>query len=220
MLKQQQRVHGWGVFEKEDKAGAQRNRWWLALAKVDGETVGLMAYDLRGDSVTEFRFRAICFYYHASRGRYLLLQWIARHVDQANQVELWLPPYELPETWLADMRVSVETAVRAPMGRVVDVARLGGMRSGSGCFSARVTDPLCPWNEGLWQFEAVDGKLRVRPTEQVDCHLTIQGVSALVYGTHDPGDFDIRGWGDPSPEVQERMRATFPSMRPHLHVHF
>jgi GNAT superfamily N-acetyltransferase len=220
VLKLQRCVHGWGVFEKGDRAGAQRNRWWLALAKVDGETVGLMTYDLRGDSVTEFKFRAIRFYYDASRGRYLLLQWIARHVDQANQVELWLAPYELPETWLADMRVSVETAVRAPMGRVIDVASLGRMHTGPGRFAARVADPLCPWNEGLWRFETVDGALQVNRVDQADCDLNIQGVSALVYGTHDPGDFDIRGWGDPSLQVQETMRAMFPPMRPHLHEYF
>jgi hypothetical protein len=47
------------------------------------------------------------------------------------------------------------------MGRVVDVARIGGMETGPGGFTARVSDPLCPWNEGVWRFETVDGKLQV-----------------------------------------------------------
>jgi hypothetical protein len=53
-----------------------------------------------------------------------------------------------------------------------------------------------------------------------DCELSIQGLSALVYGTQDPGDFAVRGWGDPSPEVQAAMRTLFPPATPHLHELF
>jgi hypothetical protein len=53
-----------------------------------------------------------------------------------------------------------------------------------------------------------------------DCNLTIQALAALVYGTHDPEDFAIRGWGNPSPEVQAVMREMFPPMQPHLHEYF
>jgi hypothetical protein len=50
----------------------------------------------------------------------LLLDWIARHIDQADRAELWLPPYEHPETWLADMQVRIESQERAPMSRILD----------------------------------------------------------------------------------------------------
>jgi hypothetical protein len=160
------------------------------------------------------------FYYETSQGRYLLLQWIARHIDQADRAELWLAPSEQPETWLADMQVKTESDIRAAMGRVLDVAQIGGMMAGSGCFTARISDPLCPWNEGVWQFEAVDGALRVSAGEHPDCDLTIQGLAALVYGTHDPGDFAVRGWGNPSPAVQAAMRSLFPAQMPYLHERF
>jgi hypothetical protein len=42
----------------------------------------------------------------------------------------------------------------------------------------------------------------------------------LMYGTHDPDDFAIRGWGNPSPAVQAIMRAMFPPMTPYLHEYF
>jgi hypothetical protein len=45
-------------------------------------------------------------------------------------------------------------------------------------------------------------------------------LTALVYGTHDPDDFAIRGWGDPSPAVQAAMRGVFPPLVPHLHERF
>lgn len=221
----QQRTHGMAVFDVGDKVSAQRNRFWVALARVDDKVEGLMLYDLRGERETEFNLRATRFYYSTSRAKYLLLQWIARHIDQANRVELWLAPYELPETWLADMDVKVETAYFTPMGRVVDVAGIGargapGVQAGPGRFAALISDPLCPWNEGTWRFETVDGVLQVGPAKGADCVLGIQALAALVYGTHDPGDFCVRGWGDPSPQVQATMRTMFTRMLPHIHEIF
>ena len=220
----QQHTHGMATFDIGDRHSAQRNRFWMAVARVDGKTVGLMLYDLKGEKETEFKLRAMRFYYCSSQGRYLLLQWIARHIDQANRVELWLPPFELPETWLADMDVTVETAYFTPMGRVVDVAQIGGMHTGPGCFSTRVTDPLCPWNEGIWRFETLDGVLQVHPVTSVegatDCTLSIQALTALIYGTHDPDDFIFRNWGNPSTQLQTTMRVMFPRMLPHMHEIF
>jgi predicted acetyltransferase len=221
VLRLQQRVHGVGIFVHGYRAQAQKeNRFWLALARVEGQLVGLLLYQLKGEEVTQLTMRASRFYYDTGQAKYLLLQWIARHVDQASEVELWLPPTEQPETWLADIQVSTESQVRAPMARVVDVTRLGGMHTGPGRFSARISDPLCPWNEGPWQFETVDGRLQVGPAVHADCDLTIHALSALVYGTHDPGDLLFRGWGNPPPDVQATMRGVFPPLVPYLHEYF
>jgi predicted acetyltransferase len=219
--RRQQQTHGMALFVHGQKEQAQKeSRSWLALARVGGELVGLMLYRLQGEEVGKFTLLAHRFYYENSQARYLLLQWIARHVDQASEVELWLPPSEQPETWLADLRVSTGSQQRAPMGRVIDVANLGGMQTGSGRFATRVSDPLCPWNEGLWQFETVEGLLQVSPASEADFELTLQALAALIYGTHDPGDFAFRGWGQPSPEVQSTLRAMFPPQVPYLHEYF
>jgi predicted acetyltransferase len=220
LCRMRQRTHGMAVVDFAKTFSAQRNRHWLALAKIEGEVAGLMLYDLKGEGEGQFRFRAVRFYYDTSQARYLLLQWIAHHIGQANQIELWLAPYELPETWLADMQITAEMMHEGPMGRIVDVARIGGMRSGPGRFTARVADPLCPWNEGVWQFETVDGALRVSAARKADCDLGIQALAAFVYGTRDPGDFAFRGWGNPPQEVQATMRAMFSPLLPHMHEMF
>jgi len=220
MLHMRGRVHGMALFDHPDRDRARRSSLWLALARVADQPVGLMLYDLKGERPTEFTMRVFRFYALTGQGRYLLLAWIARHVDQAERVEMTLPPYELPETWIADLNVKPEPIFRAPMGRVVDVAGIGGMQTGSGRFSARVSDPLCPWNERVWAFETRDGALQVTAASAPDCELAIQGLAALIYGTHDPADFPIRGWGDPSPGVQQTMRAMFPPRLPHLHESF
>ena len=218
--KMQRRVHGMALHDRADKSLAQRNNVWLAQARVGGELVGVMMYALKGERPTEFNMRVFRFYYDTSQAKYLLLEWIARHIDQINGIEITLPPFELPETWLTELEVSTETPWRTPMGRVVDVARIGGMHSGPGRFSARVTDPLCPWNDGWWRFKTAEGVLQVGEAAKAECELTIQALAALIYGTHDPGDFTIRGWGNPSPQVQEVMRGMFPPRLPYLHEFF
>ena len=88
------------------------------------------------------------------------------------------------------------------------------------CFSAKIIDPLCPWNEGIWRFESHNSRLHVEKTSNADCELTIQGLSALVAGTHDPQDFPLAGWGDPDNDLQSVQREMFPAARPYLHENF
>jgi predicted acetyltransferase len=216
----QQRVHGMAYFKHPKRAAADDDKSWLAVARVDGQPVGVMLYSLKGEEVTLFTFQATRFYYHTSQGKYLLLNWIARHVDQAKTAEIWLPSFERPETWLADLDVEVEKNSMTPMGRVLDIAEIGGMETGNGVFSARISDPTCPWNEGVWQFDGRGGSLDVSPAQQADCDLTIQALSALVYGAHEPADFPLRGWGNPSPALQTRMREIFPPKLPYIHEFF
>lgn len=222
VVEMQPKVHGMAVFVDYEgqKEAAQSNRSWLALAKVSGEVAGLMVYSLKGDEMMNFDLRAVRFYYSSSQAKYLLLAWLARHIDQASKVELWLPAYERPNTWLADIRPRLEPVFVAPMGRVLDVSGIGGMVTGSGCFTAKISDPDCPWNNGTWKFEGGSGTLEVSPGTGADCNLTIQGLSALVYGVTDPADFAIRGWGDPSPELQNRLRVMFPPQYPYLHEYY
>jgi predicted acetyltransferase len=220
LRKLQRRVHGLALFEADQSQAAQRNTAWLAVAKVEGAVVGLMLYQIKGEKITQFVLHAPRFYYDTSQARYLLLQWIGRHADQATQVEIWLPPFELPETWLSDLEIKPEVQYFTPMGRVVDVSAMGGLRTGPGRIVARLSDPLCPWNEGVWQLETVDGALQVSPGGRAECTLTIQALSALVYGTHDPEDFCFRGWGDPTPEAQAMLRSLFPPQLPYLHEFF
>jgi hypothetical protein len=106
------------------------------------------------------------------------------------------------------------------MSRILNVAAIGGMETGAGNFSAQIVDPLCPWNEGAWHFEARAGKLQVEKASKAECQLTVQGLSALIAGTRDPQDFYLRGWGDPNFEIQTIMRGMFPGMSPFLHENF
>ncbi len=210
-------VHGMAMFADPQKESAQSNRSWLALAKINGSVEGVMSYSLAGEQMMEFTFRAVRFYYRNAEAKYLLLNWIARHIDQANRVELWLPPYEQPNTWLADMDVKLDTIFVSPMGRVMDVSNLDGLQVGEGALCIEVVDPDCPWNEGIWELRSEDGYLKVSRGKRADARISINALSALVYGTNDPADFALRGWGEVPVEVQEVMRRMFPKQLPYLH---
>ena len=215
------RTHGMAFFDCGNPASAVRSNLWAALARCEGRLEGFMLYRLQGGEVSHFDFSGLRFYYLTRRARALLLNWIARHVDQAEQVELLnLPPAELPETWLADLQVKFASPAHTAMTRVLDVARLGGMQVGEGGFTARIRDPFCPWNEGAWRFEAQGGRLAVAPATQAACELSIQALSALIAGAHDSADFELRAWGRPSPAEQSALRALFPPALPFLHENF
>ncbi len=215
------RIHGMATFDQPDPSAATRFPAWLVLAQVEGETVGLMTYRFVGEGPVGFNMIVGRFYYHTPAGRYLLLEWIARHVDQAEEVEIWLPPFEQPETWFPDLQVRIAAAPRAPMGRVLDVGALGGMEvGGPGRVAFRLRDPYCPAQEGCWVFSAQDGRLAVQLAPDAALELQVQALSALVYGTHDPADFSLRGWGTPDSVTQDAMRTLFPSRQPYLHLAF
>ena len=216
-----QQIHGLAIFDHPRRTRFEQNRQWLAVARINGTIVGVMLYQMKRNEPTGTLMQISRFNYLNAGGKYLLLNWLARHVDQAEQVELQgLPVYENPETWLADMRVKSESHSIAPMGRVIDVAGIDGMQTGPGQFSVRILDPACPWNEGPWKFETCHGKLSITRAPSATFELTIQALSALVYGTVDPADFAYHGWGSPGQESMPAIQAMFPRKLPHLYEYF
>lgn len=219
-LETRQRVmHGMALTDSRDKYFADKDRWWIVLARVGGEIVGAMTYKLKGSDDDIWELIVSRFTTSSVQGRALLLKFLASHFDQVRTVKITLPPFEQPETWHSDLMVELEAA-ESPLGRVINVSALNDQAVGPGRFVAHITDPLCPWNEHTFKFASVDGQLDVAHSDGPECTLSIQAVSALVYGVRDPAEFAIHGWGDPPPEVQQTMRTMFPKQMPWLHKEF
>jgi predicted acetyltransferase len=216
-LKQhQQKTHGMALFSDSSSTSPHKDTHWMATAFINAEPRGMMLYTIRGNGDN---MEVPYFAYDDSPGKYLLLAWFARHIDQVKQVELLLPPSALPETWLPDLYFTIR-AEEAPMARIITIVGISGMHCGHGRFSAQISDPICPWNKGNYLFESIDGILHVSHSDTAQCHLTIQGITSLVYGTHDPETFAMRGWGDPTPELQATMNTMFPPLLPYLYEKF
>lgn len=217
-------IHGMGLRDDESW-NKNRGQYWLALARDENDVIiGMMVYKIEGYAKELYARR---FYYSNSTGKYLLLQWLARHADQTYSAKIVTPPDVYVETWLTDLDAEVKTQSltqgyhSTPMGRIIDVASIGGMTTGEGRFSATISDPHCNWNNGTFHFETHNGKLTVSRTGNAQCELTIQGLSALVYGCNDPCDFVYRGWSGTIPEnVVHQMRSMFPNRLVFLHEEF
>jgi predicted acetyltransferase len=217
LRRQQSSIHGMALFPGQPTESSKSDEsLWLATALVENEPRGMMLYKIKGNGDN---MEVPNFLYDDSCGKYLLLAWFARHVDQVAEIELQLLPGEQPETWIPDLSFSVSLG-EAPMSRIIDVAAVGGMNCGPGMFSAHVSDAQCPWNEGRYLFTEVEGRLHVSSSETAQCTLTIQGLTALLCGTHDPESFAVRGWGNPTPALQETMRSMFPPLSPYLYEKF
>jgi predicted acetyltransferase len=216
----QSRVHGMALSASGHRHRSQENESWVAFAKHEDQIIGVMTYAMKGEHVTQFTMEVSRFYYLNSLGKYLLLNWMARHIDQAKEVELWIPPHAHPETWLSDLNLSTRQLYISPMGRILNLEELEGIEVGPGRFHVQIKDPFCPWQKGMWAFQSQEGKLAVQPSAQADLTLSIQGLSALIYGTHTVEDFQYRDWGNPSPQMMRTLTSMFPVKTPYIHEFF
>lgn len=216
----QQQTHGAAIFKKDLPPDPERHQSWMLVARDKGKLDGLMLYTTKGEQATNFTFNISRFYPLSEKARYQFLQWISRHIDQTSTVKMVLPPFEHPNTWYDDLKIKLDARAFSPMGRVVDIQKLNGLAVGDGRFTARIVDPICPWNEGLWAFSSQDGVLQVSRSNQADCWLGIQGLSALVFGGIPPESFPFRGWGEFSASTLEQIKRLFSPQIPYLHEYF
>jgi predicted acetyltransferase len=217
-------VHGLSLHPESAAVGMRdRGQNWLAVARHNGHILGTMMYSISGYGK---ELNISQFYYTNSQGKYLLLQWMARHGDHVKTIWLKSQATDLLETWAYDLQLAVHTRFHVnpfhptPMGRVTIVEYLSGMQVGDGKFSATITDPYCEWNNGTYTFEGSNGELKVSKTSKADFELSIEGLSALVFCGSDPADFVYRGWGNPPEKAQAAMRQMFPSAFPFIHSDF
>ena len=215
--KNQAKTHGMAVFTIPQEKAAESRNTWLAVARQGEEVIGLIQYKLQGQMMKQ-ELAAFDFLFDSPAGKYLLLEWIARHLDQVATVKLVLKPTLTGETLFTDIQPEIERYFVAPMGRVIDIKALSGLPVGQGELTISLTDPDCPWNEGNWRLQGIDGQLTVEQTDKTGVPLSIQGLTALVYGVYDPEEFALRGWGNPDEQAQMQMRQMFPPVTPFIHA--
>jgi predicted acetyltransferase len=216
-----ERVHGFATFPDE-RAVALRDEddRWIATAHVDGAVVGVLTYrieqhggTLAGDDLLTT----------GPLGRTLLLQFLARHVDQVARVTLTVAPGETPELWATDIDVRTSVAVSfpdspAPMVRVLSVERLAGIATGPGEAVVEVVDD--PYVAGVYTLRGGPDGLEVARGGTPAATLTAAGLSALVYGVLDPAEVALRGLGTVPAEAAIALRTVFPPAQPYLFSSF
>ncbi len=214
-------IHGFGLKpDKYFERMKERNTLWLAIAKVDNEIVGVMIYKITGYFE---KLQIKDFYYLDANAKYLLLQYLAKHRDQVKEVFLPLIANENIECWIEDLSPKIRTRewVASAMGRVMIVEELSGMKVENGHFKARISDPYCDWNNGVFSFQSLNGLLLVEKGDgQPDCEMTINGLSAIIYGGHEIEDLKIKGQISGNSTIIKTIETMFPPLYPHLHEDF
>jgi predicted acetyltransferase len=223
----QQATHGFSLRDRtHDIRNQDENTAWVAFAyDPAGEVIGAMTFRITG---YEERMEVSALFATTTAAKYLLLDWIGRHVDQVKQASIRVASDEYAELWVRDLAETVSTADAvawpAPMGRVIDVAGLTGIGAGDGEILLQIADDYAPWNTGLFRFTGRDGRLTVEAAPDARAEaasmITIQGVSSLVFTGQNPADFPFRGWGDPDEAAQATLRRMFPFVAPYLHEEF
>ncbi|MFI1195945.1 enhanced intracellular survival protein Eis [Micromonospora sp. NPDC020750] len=197
---------------------------WLVTARVDGATVGVLTYriddhggELAGDDLLVADPYA----------RALILQFLARHVDQVGRVRLRVAADELPELWLTDLAVHVEARVArpgsaAPMARLLSLDALSGLPAGPG--RARISLTGDRWLGGSHLLDGTTGRLELVADDATGtaptATLTAAGLSALAYGVLDPAEVDVRGLGQVPADAAVELRRLFPRRLPYLYADF
>ncbi len=216
--------HGMGLLPvSELERLKDESPFWLAVAYEEDTPIGILTYKITGFWK---EMRARDFYYSNTKGKYLLLQWMAKHVDQIRKIFIPIKPDEYPDLWVTDAFWGEVGQVRTrewapnPMGRVVQVDGLSGLQVGSGCISLTIHDDQCSWNNHTFKFEAKNGILQVTKTHDSEGELSIAGLSAIIYGCYNLEDFDHKRWGSLSEDVKTRIPHLFPFALPFLHADF
>ncbi|MEV0721834.1 GNAT family N-acetyltransferase [Micromonospora purpureochromogenes] len=214
--------HGFAIFPEFRAVGLRdRDDRWLITARIDGTTMGALTYriddhggELQGDDLLAADPYA----------RALLLQFLARHVDQVDRITLQIPADELPELWLTDLAVHVEALVSrpgspAPMARLLSLDALAGLPAGPGRVRVELVGDR--WLAGTHLLDGTTGHLELATGGPApSATLTAAGLSALAYGVLDPAEVDVRGLGSIGPDAAAELRRLFPRHLPYLFADF
>lgn len=215
--KLQQNTHGMALFSFPQTDAARKSSFWLALAKQQDEIIGMMRYNLKGQSLDQL-LSAPDFLFTNNQGKFLLFNWIARHIDQATKVELNLSPSIPGEILFTDIRPQYEGVFVAPMARVTDVASLNSITCGEGAINIQIIDPNCDWNNRTWNFNSVGEHLEITKSTIPDCRLSIQGLTGLIYGIYRSEEINLREWGEIGKQSTKILDKMFPPEIPFLHA--
>jgi predicted acetyltransferase len=217
-------IHGMGVLhDAELERYKNEKKLWVVAAKEGSKTIGLMTYAITG-FWKDAKVRD--FYCKNSLAKYLFLQWFAIHADQIKNIHIPIRPEEFPETWVNDTfwgkygKIQSREWVPSCMGRVVIVEELNDLNVGQGQITIKVTDEHCDWNNKSYKFEGKEGKLSIETSSDYECELTIQALSAIVYGCYNLDDFEFKGWAKLTEENKEKISLLFPKAFPYLHADF
>ncbi|MBM2621850.1 GNAT family N-acetyltransferase [Actinoplanes sp. LDG1-06] len=213
--------HGFAVYDETRAAEFRDDKRWVAIARVDGEVVGALSYQVKaygGELVGSDLLTT------GPLGRALLLQFLSRHVDQVARVRVRVGTDDVPELWGTDFAVTTEGRVDFPthggaMVRVLDMPGLSGTAVGDGDVTIEIPDDTLVG--GSWRLVGEGGRLTVtKGTAEPAATLSVGGFSGLLYGVLDPIEVITRGLGRVDGAAVGVLSSMFPREMPYICADF
>lgn len=145
-----------------------------------------------------------------------LLAYLGLYRDQVTTIRFrHLPLGTTIHAWLGDLPGTVPAALTAaPMLRVVDpIQALNGLPADTdGTLVFALRDAQCPWHDGTYRITAEGGALHAHAADEAPAvALSIEGLTALVYGVLPLDEIIFRAWmGEPDAATRALLAAWFP----------
>ena len=106
------------------------------------------------------------------------------------------------------------------MARIVDVEALNDLEVGHDSITFKISDSNCSWNNGIFQLAGKSGKLSIKkmdPKSNFECELTIQGLTAVVYGNYVLEDLIFKKWfSEIVAGAGKKLELLFPYQLPYI----
>ncbi len=144
------------------------------------------------------------YFYTDITSRLRLFSFLAKHRDQINYLYLESPFGTNFQQWFGDVVSGYEININTPpyMVRIIDLVTaidnlpIPKYRLEDGLINIQVDDSFCAWNSHIFTLESQDHILKIRQNPHVkpDLKFTIQGISALVYGTLSLTEMEYKNW--------------------------
>ena len=196
----------------------------VVFVKRDGKTQAIAKYTKKGNLETgEIAIREM--YWQNLDARDKLFGFFALHQDDCPYIWMQVPFGTNFRSWLRDAMTLFETKIyyRPMMVRVIDVEKAIESLPApvEGEINFTLQDNYCDWNSGDYQLISQGGKLKaVRAKDNSrKVMMTIEGLSALVYGALSIQEGVHRGWltglDEKTTELLERWFPTIPVYNPY-----
>ncbi len=139
-------------------------------------------------------------YWKNIESRVMLFRYFAKHKDQFSHIELRIPYGVNFFGWLCDPMKPFEVKINNNpwMVRIIDAAEaISDINVNlEGKIILELHDEYCPWNNGVYNLEAVNNKLKMSKCNSVKPHIKmdIKGLTALLYGVCSVEELKFKEW--------------------------
>ena len=204
-------------------------QWWhlhrqklCVVVKRDRQPVAIAIYDIDSSGnlpMSDRKIEISSLFWTDIESRDRLFQFFASHRDQIHSLKMPLPLGTNVHQWLRDAGKLQSSMTEPWMVRVIDIVEvLNGLPIECEPFTFMLSDPHCIWNEGVFGVSSNNrGQTSVKRYGNgdfqdlaIDFRATIEGMSALIYGTYAIAEIVQKQWiSEINPSTHELLEKWF-----------